>query len=273
MESGSKATSSTRGVLNGSADEPGVLARVDDAASRNELDTKELDTKERGAAAIYKSGRGYWVRMLTAVALGVLFLSGAGWAWQQLEALPLPTPTWNMGVSGRTGELSPGDSVQLLNIIDDQPALIGTATVKQFKPEGRDGSILLEKLAMVDANTAQDARRIAKVDGAGAQLFVGEVRRAFGVPIVERVYIKAIVSGLLLLIGTILIWKYVARKPTTVDFLIATDEEMKRVNWSTRKIIIDSTYVVVGATILIALYVFIFDLFLNRTLYAWIIGG
>src|SRR4051812_12203781 len=34
---------------------------------------------------IYKHGQGYWVRMMTAVMAGIMFLSCAAWAWGQLE--------------------------------------------------------------------------------------------------------------------------------------------------------------------------------------------
>jgi len=44
---------------------------------------------------------------------------------------------------------------------------------------------------------------------------------------------------------------------------------MKKVNWSTRKHIIDSTWVVVGATFLIAAVLWIFDVALSR-LMTWI---
>ena len=46
--------------------------------------------------------------------------------------------------------------------------------------------------------------------------------------------------------------------------LIATDMEMKKVNWSTRKDIIASTYVVIGAAFLIAALIFGVDIFLKE---------
>ena len=41
-------------------------------------------------------------------------------------------------------------------------------------------------------------------------------------------------------------------KPTNVDFLIATDSEMKKVNWTSRKELIGSTKVVIVFMFLIA---------------------
>ena len=49
-------------------------------------------------------------------------------------------------------------------------------------------------------------------------------------------------------------------KPTTVDFLVATDSEMKKVNWTTRKELIGSTKVVILFMFIIAIYLFVCDL-------------
>ena len=51
---------------------------------------------------------------------------------------------------------------------------------------------------------------------------------------------------------------YSSRKSS--DFMIATEGEMKKVNWSTRREIIGSTKVVIFFTILMALFLFIVDL-------------
>lgn len=48
-------------------------------------------------------------------------------------------------------------------------------------------------------------------------------------------------------------------KPRHVDFLIATDSEMKKVNWTTRKELIGSTKVVIIFVILISLFLFLLD--------------
>ena len=48
-------------------------------------------------------------------------------------------------------------------------------------------------------------------------------------------------------------------KPSNVDFLIATDSEMKKVNWTTRKELIGSTKVVVLFMLLTAFFLFAVD--------------
>jgi len=56
-------------------------------------------------------------------------------------------------------------------------------------------------------------------------------------------------------------------KPTSVDFLIATDSEMKKVNWSTRKELMGSTKVVIGFVIVVAVLLFAYDLFFQLLFY------
>lgn len=44
-----------------------------------------------------------------------------------------------------------------------------------------------------------------------------------------------------------------------VEFMIATESEMKKVNWSTKREILGSTWVVIGFTFFLALLCFLFD--------------
>jgi preprotein translocase SecE subunit len=80
-----------------------------------------------------------------------------------------------------------------------------------------------------------------------------------GVPIIERIYVQGAMVVLVVLLGAAVIMYFVAVKKPSVDFLIATDGEMKKVNWSTRKDILNSTWVVIGASALLGLYLFGFD--------------
>lgn len=52
---------------------------------------------------------------------------------------------------------------------------------------------------------------------------------------------------------------YFMNKPVNVDFLIATDSEMKKVNWTSRKELMGSTRVVILFMFLIALFLFVVD--------------
>jgi preprotein translocase SecE subunit len=107
----------------------------------------------------------------------------------------------------------------------------------------------------------------------GGTPLVGTLERqsVSGIPIFQRVYLQLGVALVLVLIGSFVTFHYVARKPKSVDFLIATDEEMRKVNWSTRKIILDSTQVVIFATFLIAAYIFVADFLLKKALFDQIV--
>jgi preprotein translocase SecE subunit len=62
----------------------------------------------------------------------------------------------------------------------------------------------------------------------------------------------AVCVGFLLVFGLLTFW--VTNKPGNVDFLIATDSEMKKVNWTTQGELIGSTRVVVLFLFFIALF-------------------
>ena len=56
-------------------------------------------------------------------------------------------------------------------------------------------------------------------------------------------------------------------KPSNVDFLVATDSEMKKVNWTSRKDLIGSTKVVIVFMFLIALILFLIDIVFSYFFY------
>jgi preprotein translocase subunit SecE len=59
------------------------------------------------------------------------------------------------------------------------------------------------------------------------------------------------------------LWRMM-NKPSNVDFLIATDSEMKKVNWTSRRELIGSTKVVIVFMILIAALLFTLDMYFTR---------
>ena len=76
----------------------------------------------------------------------------------------------------------------------------------------------------------------------------------------EPVYGQMTMAILVLgVIGAIAYW-LIGSNPRTVDFLISTEGEMKKVNWSSRGEIMGSTVVVIGLTAFIALLTFGYDL-------------
>jgi len=67
----------------------------------------------------------------------------------------------------------------------------------------------------------------------------------------------AVAAGFLAVFGLV-VWYYI-NKPVTADFLIATDLEMKKVNWTSRKELLGSTKVVIIFMFLIATILFVTD--------------
>jgi len=69
--------------------------------------------------------------------------------------------------------------------------------------------------------------------------------------------------GIGVALGFLLVYSIVAirlmNKPSNVDFLVATDSEMKKVNWTSRKELIGSTKIVVVFMFLIAAFLFLID--------------
>lgn len=66
--------------------------------------------------------------------------------------------------------------------------------------------------------------------------------------------------ALLTFFGLLLYWLF-GRHQRIIDFLIATEAEMKKVNWPSKREIRGSTCVVIVGTLLIAALLFVVDLF------------
>ncbi len=64
-------------------------------------------------------------------------------------------------------------------------------------------------------------------------------------------------------------WRYSFGHPKTGDFMIATEGEMKKVNWSTRREIAGSTKVVILFTVLMSAFLFAVDVGFQK-LFQWI---
>jgi preprotein translocase subunit SecE len=60
--------------------------------------------------------------------------------------------------------------------------------------------------------------------------------------------------------GYALLVFWLMNKPANADFLIATDSEMKKVNWTTRRELMGSTKIVIIFMFLIAILLFVFDI-------------
>ena len=74
-----------------------------------------------------------------------------------------------------------------------------------------------------------------------------------------RLYTQAGVCVGLILISGVVLWK-VLNKSNAVDFMIATDAEMRKVNWPSRREIILSTVVVICGTFFLTLILWVINI-------------
>ncbi len=86
----------------------------------------------------------------------------------------------------------------------------------------------------------------------------------------EPVYTQAISFVLVLAFCAWLGYFLIGRKPKVVDFLIATEGEMKKVNWSSRREIRGSTVAVIGMTFIVAILISFLDYVVYTPLFKWI---
>jgi preprotein translocase SecE subunit len=84
-------------------------------------------------------------------------------------------------------------------------------------------------------------------------------------PFTQPVYVQALSAVVLVAVFGAIAYVLIGRKPRVVEFMIATESEMKKVNWSSRREIMGSTWVVIGLTIFLAMFCFGFDF-----AYAWV---
>jgi preprotein translocase SecE subunit len=78
----------------------------------------------------------------------------------------------------------------------------------------------------------------------------------FGVP---PVYVASGVAMAFMVAVGLVLWWFAGFNPRSVDFLVATEGEMKKVNWSSRREVTTSTGVVIFTMLVIAVFCFFCD--------------
>lgn len=205
------------------------------------------------ALGIYKPGQGYWVRVMTCVMVGALTLAGAMWAWGQAEAIRLPAAAHSIALRAMTGTVSVGDQVEYVRAgadADATPEVYGTAVVTAVSnATARAATVRLEAFSSDEVrNGLTQAMRLRSPSGA----FDAQVASGSELPPFPRIYLQAGAAGAVLIAGFIIAYWAAGFGAKPNEFLIATDGEMKKVNWSTWKEIRGSTIVVIVAAFMIA---------------------
>ncbi len=211
---------------------------------------------------IYKQGQGYWVRVMTAAFVGVLIISAAAWGWGQAGAVRLPARTWTFVVTSVEGQASPGQVVELLVYDEtsqspDATKALGTAIIEDFIP-GKGAAATIAVGSFSDQQVRDRGGEAIRIQ-AGQQdspTLTAVVRSARPTPIFPVEYLQSATAGGIMLVGAVCLYLFVGVKKGTVEFLIATDGEMKKVNWTTYREVKGSTIVVIVATFLIAGFLF-----------------
>lgn len=199
---------------------------------------------------IYRPGQGYWVRVMTAVSAGVLVLATAGWLFNQMVRVPIPVKHWTIAVEAQTGEAAPGETVQLFVRTDDTEAF-ATGQLEATTPGGSGLELQVADLEVLDTDYDPSSTTVVRTAG-GFEGFVPSQSSVVRVPMFEQIYLQATAAGIAMLLGSFVVYFFVASKPGSVDFLISTDGEMKKVNWSTKRDVYRSTLVVIFASLILA---------------------
>jgi len=76
---------------------------------------------------------------------------------------------------------------------------------------------------------------------------------------IEAVYVQAGAAVIFIGVLAVIAYYLIAVHKKVVDFLIATEGEMKKVNWSTRREIMGSTWVVISLTFIVAAIIAFLD--------------
>ncbi len=212
---------------------------------------------------IYKQGQGYWVRTMTAAFVGVVIIAAAAWGWGQAGTIRLPARHWSFSLSNVQGQAAVGDTV-VFRYYDpesktpDTLSELGAATIDQFAPgKGATATMVVSNFDSPklrdQANDAHDIRIGGEGQDAKATALI---RGSTPTPIFPIEYLQSIVAGFFMLAGAVLLYIFVGSKKQTVEFLVATDGEMKKVNWTSYREVKGSTIVVIAATFLIAGFLF-----------------
>jgi len=208
---------------------------------------------------IYKPGQGYWVRVMTAGLIAIITIAAAAWLWNQasLVAEKLPKAGWSLDLKSSPADVTPGAAVTLFGAAADgvTPPTLGTATVASLTGQ----TVLVKNLNLVAKADPTSIQSITAGESPVAEAVRTAVSRRTAMPLIEPTLFSGLVAAVVIMIGAIIGYYLVGVRGGTVEFLIATDFEMKRVNWSTPREIMGNTYVVIFACVFVTLLLFLFD--------------
>ena len=177
------------------------------------------------AHGVYKSGQGYWVRVLTAVFTGVLVLAGGAWAWKQGALIRPPIESWRLTLRGVQADPAVGDRVEFVGInplkaLSDDGRQVSEVLGHAIVSEAEHNQIIVGDLEFdVGLNPSQADRVIDAAQSGFAARIVGKQ----GIPAYEPILVQLALMGAFVLLGSVLIYFLVGLNKRSSEFLIATD--------------------------------------------------
>lgn len=97
------------------------------------------------------------------------------------------------------------------------------------------------------------------ITGAGTVWAVRQVER-FNFEASTAKMLQYSIGGAIAVVGLLIIYTFIYQKQNSAEFLIATEGEMKKVNWSSRREVMGSTWVVIFVSLSIAIILWLVDL-------------
>ncbi len=86
----------------------------------------------------------------------------------------------------------------------------------------------------------------------------------------EPIYTRAAAFLIFVTVCSILGYWFIGHNSKSVEFLIATEGEMKKVNWSSKREIRGSTIVVIGLTFIVGTLIWLLDSWIYYPFFEWI---
>jgi preprotein translocase SecE subunit len=201
---------------------------------------------------IHKPGQGYWTRLMSLIAGGTIVAAGAMWLWSKLSVIDVPVKAWTFALSSIQGSApGAGERVAILGRGGEE---IGSGLL--------DG-VVGNTMTLSGVNlSSQLLSEVAKVSTASG--FAADSSIPGRIALFQLEYLQGGAAAVILIIGGALVYYFCYVNRRSSDFLIATEGEMKKVNWSTRREVLGSTWVVIVISLIIAAVLFAADFLFSQ---------
>lgn len=232
------------------------------------------------ALSIYKPGQGFWTRILTAAGVAALVVTGVFWIWAELAVIGTGPATASKPrselaqrlVSWGVANQHPIAALSAIRDVQTKIAPNESATFILLDNQNANYTISAQQLQTAwDFRLPSESAITRRIENTlprpphkltlDGTTVLADLPPTFAYT--NRLYIQLIVSVCILAFFTVLTW-WLLNKPRIVDFMIATEAEMKKVNWPTRRETVGSTIVVVSGTFMMAVGLWVVDLIFSE---------